>query len=137
MMAIEAISGGVSTYQDNLVQVQRTSDSNSDLNLGILPGTETAANKQLDQNKNNGIQQKNDDEVNAQRLKSAISQANYKLKPVRTGCEFSYNEEINRVSIKVVDKDTKEVIREIPPEESLKMLEKIWEIAGLLVDEKR
>lgn len=54
-----------------------------------------------------------------------------------TRCEFSYHEKTHRVSIKVVNKDTDEVIREIPPEESLEMLEKMWEMAGILVDEKR
>ncbi|MBP3702661.1 MAG: flagellar protein FlaG [Lachnospiraceae bacterium] len=54
-----------------------------------------------------------------------------------TRCEFSYHEETHRVSIKVMDKETDEVIREIPPEKSLEMLQKMWEMAGLLVDEKR
>ena len=54
-----------------------------------------------------------------------------------TRCEFSYHEETRRVSIKVVNKETDEVIREIPPEESLEMLEKMWEMAGILVDERR
>jgi flagellar protein FlaG len=55
----------------------------------------------------------------------------------RTRCEFSYHEETKRVSIKVFDKDTEEVIREIPPEEALEMVEKMWELAGLLIDERR
>ena len=41
------------------------------------------------------------------------------------------------MSIKVINDDTDEVIREIPPEKSLKMLQKMWEMAGILVDEKR
>jgi flagellar protein FlaG len=35
------------------------------------------------------------------------------------------------------DKERKEVIKEIPPEETLEMVEKMWELAGILVDEKR
>ena len=54
-----------------------------------------------------------------------------------TKCEFSYHEETKRVSIKVIDAETEEVIREIPPEETLEMLSKMWELAGLMVDEKR
>ena len=37
----------------------------------------------------------------------------------------------------IKDKETDEVIKEIPSEKALKMLEKAWEIAGILVDEKR
>ncbi len=39
--------------------------------------------------------------------------------------------------IKIVDKDTKEVIKEFPPEETLDMIEKVWELAGIMVDERR
>ncbi|MCR5154595.1 MAG: flagellar protein FlaG [Lachnospiraceae bacterium] len=73
----------------------------------------------------------------SRKMKSAIDKVNTKMAPTRTKCEFSYHEETKRVSIKVIDKDTEEVIREIPPEETLDMLTKMWEIAGLLVDEKR
>ena len=50
---------------------------------------------------------------------------------------FGVHEQTNRVTIKIVDKQTKEVIREFPPEETLDMIAKIWEMAGLMVDEKR
>ena len=54
-----------------------------------------------------------------------------------TRCEFQYHEKTNRVSIKVIDKSTDEVVREIPPEKTLEMVEKMWELAGLFVDERR
>ncbi len=50
---------------------------------------------------------------------------------------FGIHDETNRVTIKIVDKDSKKVIKEIPPEKTLDMLAKIWEMAGILVDEKR
>ncbi|WFR56805.1 flagellar protein FlaG [Anaerocolumna sp. AGMB13025] len=78
-----------------------------------------------------------DAQANANRLKSILNETNNKIKPTRTRCEFSYHEDINRVSIKVMDVDSDKVIREIPPEETLEMLQKLWEVAGLLVDEKR
>lgn len=34
-------------------------------------------------------------------------------------------------------KDTDEVLKEIPSEKALEMLAKAWELAGILVDEKR
>ena len=54
-----------------------------------------------------------------------------------TIAEFGYNEPTNRITIKIKDKDTDEVIREIPSEKALEMLAKAWELAGILVDEKR
>lgn len=73
----------------------------------------------------------------SRRLKSAVDHANTTMKHAKTKCEFSYHEETKRVSIKVIDQDTKEVIKEIPPEETLEMIAKMWELAGILVDEKR
>lgn len=69
-------------------------------------------------------------------IKEAVSQVNSRLKQARTKCAFSYDDVTNRVSIKVYDAETEEVIKEIPPEESLKLVEKMWELAGLIVDEK-
>lgn len=69
-------------------------------------------------------------------IKDAIQQANSKLLK-KTTCEFAYHEETKRISIKVIDQETKEVLKEIPPEETLRMVEKMWELAGILIDEKR
>ena len=66
-----------------------------------------------------------------------VSNLNNKIINRNTVAEFGYNEPTNRITIKIKDRDTDEVIREIPSEKALKMLEKAWEIAGILVDEKR
>lgn len=82
----------------------------------------------------NGEQGK-EKQASKKQIESAVNHANNRLK--KTGCQFSYHEETKRVSITVIDKETNEVIREIPPEETLEMVEKMWELAGILVDEKR
>lgn len=68
-------------------------------------------------------------------IDDAVKSANRRMEHTR--CEYSYHKETNRVSIKVINDDTDEVIREIPPEKSLDMLQKMWEMAGILVDERR
>lgn len=73
----------------------------------------------------------------SRRIKNAVDHANQTMRQSKTKCEFSYHEETKRVSIKVIDAETEEVIREIPPEETLEMISKMWELAGLMVDEKR
>ena len=83
----------------------------------------------------NGQASEQNDKSN--QLKNAIDMATYKLKFTRTKCEFKYYEDINRVAIKVLDRDTEEVIREIPPEETIELVQKLWELAGIIVDEKR
>ncbi len=144
-MEIKTFTGTASAYPDTSAPVQRTNTvsdypaEGSYNPVGLETGTAGAPSRTSNEQEDKasaGSQQKKD-ELNSQRLKSAVNQANSKMKITRTGCEFVYHEETNRVSIKVYDKDTKEVLREIPPEESLEMLEKMWEIAGLLFDEKR
>lgn len=78
-----------------------------------------------------------DEETASSKMKAAIDKVNEKIVPSKTRCEFSYHEDTNRISIKVIDQATEETIREIPAEETLNMLSKIWELAGLLVDERR
>lgn len=68
-------------------------------------------------------------------LKKRISDLNKQLNT--TECQYGIHEETQRVTLKIVDKETKEVIKELPPEKTLEMIAKVWEIAGLLVDEKR
>lgn len=50
--------------------------------------------------------------------------------------KFGIHEATNRVMIKIVDKDSKEVIKELPPEKTLDLLAKNLELAGVLVDKK-
>lgn len=83
-------------------------------------------------NQNRGGKEHNPSEAT---IDDAVKNANRRMEHTR--CEYSYHKETNRVSIKVINEDTDEVIREIPPEKSLDMLQKMWEMAGILVDEKR
>lgn len=68
-------------------------------------------------------------------LKKAVEEINRKSS--NTEAVYGYHEGTNRVTIKIIDKDTKEIKREYPAEETLDMIQKIWEMAGLMVDEKR
>ena len=72
---------------------------------------------------------------NPESIRRAVDNINKKL--TNSEAVFGIHEKTNRVTIKIVDKETKEVIKELPPEKTLDMISKVWEIAGLLVDEKR
>jgi flagellar protein FlaG len=50
--------------------------------------------------------------------------------------KLSINEAIDQLVIKVFDRETDKLIKEIPPEEIQHMIAKIKETIGLLVDEK-
>lgn len=92
------------------------------------------AAEQKDPNAKDGGQGKQSD-AQAERIKKAVEDLNKKMS--NSVAEFGIHEATNRVTIKLVDKQTKEVIKELPPEKTLDMIAKVWEMAGLLVDEKR
>jgi len=50
--------------------------------------------------------------------------------------KFNKDDETGQTYIKIVDKDSGDVIREIPPEEVRKLAEKLDEMVGLLFDKK-
>ena len=85
--------------------------------------------------------EKNGSNANDNAKKQAESMADVKdIRKVlnnNTIAEFGYNEPTNRITIKIKDKDTDEVIKEIPSEKALEMLAKAWELAGIIVDERR
>lgn len=71
----------------------------------------------------------------SRQLQQAVEKLKKNMMP-QTEPVFGYHEGTNRVTIKIVDKDSKDVVKEYPPEETLDMIQKIWEMAGILVDEK-
>ncbi len=54
----------------------------------------------------------------------------------QTEAVFGIHEGTNRVMIKIVDKESKDVLKEYPPEQTLDMIQKVWEMAGIMIDEK-
>lgn len=80
--------------------------------------------------------QNSDQQQNAnEKIKKAVEQLNKNMP--HSEAAFGIHDETNRVTIKIVDKDTKEVIKEFPPEETLDMIAKVWELAGIMIDERR
>lgn len=71
------------------------------------------------------------------RLNEAVDYLNGKLEFTQTKCEVTYHKDIRRYAVKVRDKNTDEIIREIPPEKTINMIKKVWEFAGFIIDEKR
>lgn len=74
-------------------------------------------------------------EISQEQIKKAVENINKNMS--NSEAVFGIHEGTNRVTIKIVDKDTREVIKELPPEKTLDMIAKAWELAGILVDERR
>lgn len=98
---------------------------------GISASMNAAATKAQNQTKEQ--YQPTDEEI-----QNAITSANKRGATFgNTSAQFSYDKETHRISVKLTDKETHEVIKEIPSEETLEMISKMWELAGIMIDEKR
>ena len=80
-------------------------------------------------------QQEQQPSASAEAVKKAVEEMNKKM--ANSVAQFGIHEETNHITIKIVDKETKKVIKELPPEKTLDMIARVWEMAGILVDEKK
>ena len=87
------------------------------------------------QEQQNGSEDTETTQPSLDQVKKAIDTINKKAN--NSTIQFGVHEATNRITIKIIDKDTKKVIREVPAEKTLDMIAKAWEMAGILVDEKR
>jgi len=92
-------------------------------------------NKQKVNNQQNQNQQ-TIEEITPEKINDAINDLNKKLELLNSQLRIETDEDTGIQVIKIVDKDTKEVIRQIPPEAVLKVAKYLNEVAGLLFDSK-
>jgi flagellar protein FlaG len=69
-------------------------------------------------------------------LQKAVEEANKAVEDYDRRFEFSIHEKTKSIMVKVINTQTNEIIREIPPEKILDMIAKLWEMAGIIVDER-
>ena len=154
-MGMDGIGGVGALNVSSQTRVTRPQSETVDVNTGSTAGQQQVQvaslppiggkgnsnnNGQPGQQQDRGAVQ-TDQEVAQDKIKAAVDDLNKTVKQAspmhHTQLSFKYHEDTNRISITVTDSDTDEVIREIPPEKTLDMLAKAWEMAGLLVDERR
>lgn len=142
-MVVEALKGAGMTYQGSVSAAERRVEAQPK----VEASENVAASEKIAQNtmalkaressgegSGNGGEAANQEQKAAQ-LKKAVEDINKKAN--NSEAIFGIHDGTNRVTIKIVDKSTKEVIKELPPEKTLDMIAKVWEMAGLMVDEKR
>ncbi|WP_448521134.1 flagellar protein FlaG [Pseudothermotoga sp.] len=54
----------------------------------------------------------------------------------KTEAQFTIERELNMIIIKIKDRDTGEIVRQIPPEVAVKIAKNLQELMGILFDEK-
>ena len=142
-MAIEAIKGAGMSFQgsasSSAMKAESTprveSASNVTASDAIASKTVEISTKGTDADGGGNGGASNQQMPTNEQLKRAVEEINRKAN--NSEAVFGVHEATNRITIKIVDKESKEVIKEFPPEKTLDMIAKVWEMAGLMVDEKR
>ncbi len=62
-------------------------------------------------------------------------QLNELMDKINCNLEFKYNKEVNMMTIKMIDKKTQEVIKEVPPEEMIENMIKAKDWLGAFIDQ--
>jgi flagellar protein FlaG len=120
---LDAVPGKASAAPENAV---KTVPAGS-VNTSASPAKEVTVDEES----------RNEWQVSESFIKKAVDKANETMVFQNRYLEFRIHEKTNEVVVKVVDSNTKEVIREIPSEKILDMFASMLELAGLLVDERR
>lgn len=74
--------------------------------------------------------------VGQEELMRRLDHAFKALSGPETTLQVSMHKETNSIMVKVLDKETGKVIREVPPEKTLDLVANMMHIAGILVDKR-
>lgn len=133
-MAMDSYMNGVTPEYDAAVQpAQKT--VNTQKTAEVKTDTSAKEIADLQQLFGEALRKNASKEPTISTIDSAISEMNAKMS--KTHCAYAYDADTKRITIKVYDDETDELIREVPPEKSLEVLKKVWESAGIIIDEKR
>jgi flagellar protein FlaG len=84
----------------------------------------------------NEIQEVNPEEVSVSKVETAVKKMNDFIEPLRTNLKFQFHEELHEYYVTIVNPNTDEVIKEIPPKKMLDMYAAMAEYMGFLIDRK-
>ncbi len=144
-VAIEPISS-VMTFQAQGSVVQKpqapvetekpeTNSASAAATVEYVDKTTSVVENAKEKGQSNNGEQSMDQQAYHEKVRKAVEALNKKMG--NSEAVFGFHEDTNRVTIKIVDKSTKEVIKELPPEKTLDMIARVWEMAGILIDERR
>lgn len=133
-MKIDSNIANNSYYSQPSVDVNSRTDSIDK----VTPEVANDKNAISDIQKQNPEQKQNFESKNGNEhdVIQAIEKANKHIKMYDRRLEFSIHDLTKQIMVKVINTDTDKVIKEIPSEKILDMVAHLWEVAGILVDEK-
>lgn len=74
--------------------------------------------------------------ITREELENEVEAVNKYLELTFTSLKFNVHEKLDRIFVQIIDQQTEELIREVPPEKFLDMIAAMLENMGLLIDER-
>lgn len=81
-------------------------------------------------------EQASEEPISKEQVKEIVNGLNEFLEPSKTLIQYKLHEDLKDYYVAIVDTQTKEVIKEIPPKKLLDMYAAMAEFMGLIVDKK-
>ena len=103
-----------------LAPAESLQDNQQDEKLGVQEAVEANAQKK--------------EEPNEEDMQQMMKELNELMSRINCNLEFSYHKEVNVMSVKMIDKVTQEVIKELPPEEMIDNMIQAKDWIGAFLD---
>ncbi|KOS66683.1 flagellar protein FlaG [Lysinibacillus contaminans] len=102
----------------------------------VKQGSETAKEQKVDPTVTMQIKPTDNSEETKAKVQEAVKKMNEMLEVNHSASKFIYHEGLERYYVTVVNKDTDEVVKEIPPKKLLDAFYEMQKMLGMVVDEK-
>ena len=76
-----------------------------------------------------------DEKPSRETVEKALVKANELIRKFRRELNFTYDDRIDKIVVKVMEGDTEKVVRQIPPEEMIRLSVKMDDILGMLINQ--
>ena len=138
---LEAINVGVAVQSQGQEYKIKSDDSIAPVKVSriadqkVLPDRKIQDDQQIREKKSVEEEQKGKEDVHVSQ--TLLDDLENNINTIHNvGLEFSMHEESGRTMIKVVEKDTGDLIRQIPPEEVLDLISRVNDVLGIFFDKK-
>jgi flagellar protein FlaG len=128
-MSINTVNSGFRVPENQTAAYNGTSVSHEEKKVAKAEKIDTADNSENDA-------MAEDPNVSDEIMSEAVAQANNSLRMHHRSIERQVHEVTKAIIYTIRDTETDEVIAEFPPKKIQDMIAKMWELAGLFVDEK-
>ena len=107
--------------------------SNPAVGTGAAQGNNSV--KPSPSGKNGVTVKRGDEKISREAIEKMLAKVNEMAKSLNSKLNFSYDDRIDKIVVKVTEGNTEKVIRQIPPEEMIRLSVKMDSMMGMLINQ--